>query len=74
MKPLRITKESAGTLFSHYNIGPGIYEVIFSFGDKPSNSDAGLGAMTVKHQRDGSYGKYQAKPQPPHPRTQIEEC
>ena len=39
-----------------YEIDADFLDIVVSFGDKPRNSDAGLGEMKVKQRADGSYG------------------
>lgn len=41
---------------THNDIGPEFLDILFAFGTKPRQSEAGLASMTVKQRPDGSYG------------------
>ncbi|PWY96716.1 hypothetical protein BO94DRAFT_592680 [Aspergillus sclerotioniger CBS 115572] len=53
--PLQITERALRWLMKLYEIDADFFDIVVSFGDKPRNSDAGLGEMKVKQRADGSY-------------------
>ncbi|PYI01669.1 hypothetical protein BO78DRAFT_464511 [Aspergillus sclerotiicarbonarius CBS 121057] len=55
INPLQITKQALCRLMNLYEIEADFFDIVVSFGDKPRNSDAGLGEMKVKQRADGSY-------------------
>ncbi|RAL04458.1 uncharacterized protein BO80DRAFT_462077 [Aspergillus ibericus CBS 121593] len=55
INPLQITEQALCRLMKLYEIEADFFDIVVSFGDKPRNSDAGLGEMKVKQRPDGSY-------------------
>ncbi|OOF94503.1 hypothetical protein ASPCADRAFT_397324 [Aspergillus carbonarius ITEM 5010] len=55
IRPLQITERALRRLMKLYEIDADFLDIVVSFGDKPRNSDAGLGEMKVKQRADGSY-------------------
>lgn len=41
---------------TYHEVGTEFLDVLFAFGGKPRNSEAGLGNQTIKYRSDGSYG------------------
>ncbi|PYH93159.1 hypothetical protein BO71DRAFT_382203 [Aspergillus ellipticus CBS 707.79] len=55
ISPLQITKQALLKVMSLYGIDNSFFDMVYSFGDKPRISDAGLGEMKMKQRADGSY-------------------
>lgn len=54
--PLQISKEALGFLQNKFNIGPELWDLTSTFGDKPLSAAAGEGAMRVQHSHNGIRG------------------
>ncbi|KAF9892111.1 hypothetical protein FE257_002517 [Aspergillus nanangensis] len=55
MEPLGITEQAMRKLTTLYDIDASFFNLVVSFGDKPRSSDAGNGAMNVKHRENNVY-------------------
>jgi hypothetical protein len=43
-------------VLSHLDVGTNFLDLLFAFGGKPKDSEAGLGGLTLTHRPDGSFG------------------
>lgn len=57
LRPLQITKESLSIITTHHNIDAQLDGILLAFGDKPRNSEAGMGITDIQYGPGGTYGK-----------------
>ncbi|EPE32292.1 Magnesium transport protein CorA, transmembrane region [Glarea lozoyensis ATCC 20868] len=57
LDPVKITEECMLKICTHYSIGGEFLDLLLALGNKPKDSDAGLGRTSVTYRPDGSYGK-----------------
>ena len=57
LRPLQITKESLNIITTHHKIDEHLVGILLAFGEKPRNSEAGMGITNIQHSSGGTHGK-----------------
>ena len=55
--PLQITKESLSIITTHHDIDAQLDGILLAFGDRPRNSEAGMGVTDIQYGPGGTHGK-----------------